>query len=57
MAPAVIVMLMDAITISGTAAVRAFVPLLLSNVIALALVAVGLLLRRGGAGRNSGIAD
>lgn len=48
LAPAIIVLAMDAITISGSAAVRAFVPLLLSHLAALVLVTVGLLLHRSG---------
>ena len=47
MAPALIIVLMDAITISGEAAVRAFVPLFLSIVLSLVVVLVILLVRRG----------
>ena len=57
MAPAIIVMMMDAITISGAAGVRAFVPLLLSNILALALVVVVLVFRRGGKGRGGSPAE
>jgi hypothetical protein len=38
---------MDAITISGEAAVRAFVPLLLSVILSLVLVVIVLLVKRG----------
>ena len=47
MAPALIIVLMDAITISGTAAVRAFVPLFLTVVLALMLALVFMLIARG----------
>jgi len=47
MAPALIVVMMDAITISGEAAARAFVPLFLSIVLSLAVVLLILLVRRG----------
>jgi len=46
MAPALIIVLMDAITIGGAAAARAFVPLFLSIVLALVSVLVILLIRR-----------
>ncbi len=46
-APALIIVLMDAITISGEAAVRAFVPLFLSVILALVVAGVWLLIRRG----------
>lgn len=46
LAPALMVVMMDAITISGAAAVRAFIPLLLSFLLALA-VAVTLALYPG----------
>lgn len=46
MAPALIIVLMDAITISGEAAARAFVPLFLSMVLSLVVVLVILLIRR-----------
>ena len=48
LAPAVIIVVMDAITIGGDAAVRAFVPLFLSMIIALVGVVIMLLVRRGG---------
>lgn len=47
MAPALIIVLMDAITIGGDAAVRAFVPLFLSTMIALVGVLLFMLVRRG----------
>ena len=47
MAPALIIVLMDAITISGEAAARAFVPLFLSIVLSLVVVLIILLVRRG----------
>ena len=47
MAPALIIALMDAITISGEAGVRAFVPLLLSVILSLVLAVVMLLVKRG----------
>ncbi|MCB1670978.1 MAG: hypothetical protein R3F41_00130 [Gammaproteobacteria bacterium] len=47
MAPALIIVLMDAITISGEAAVRAFVPLFLAVMLALVVALVWSLIRRG----------
>jgi hypothetical protein len=47
MAPALIIVVMDAITISGEAAVRAFVPLFLSIALSLMFVLVILLVKRG----------
>lgn len=47
MAPALIIVLMDAITIGGEAAVRAFVPLFLAIILALVAALVLMLLRRG----------
>lgn len=47
MAPALIIVMMDAITISSEAAVRAFVPLFLSMSLSLVLVLLMLLVRRG----------
>lgn len=47
MAPALMIVLMDAITIGGEAAIRAFVPLFLSVILSLAVVLIILLVRRG----------
>jgi hypothetical protein len=47
MAPALIIVLMDAITIGAEAAVRAFVPLFLSVTLSLVFVGVILLVKRG----------
>ena len=47
LAPALIIVLMDSITIGPEAAVRAFVPLFLSISISLVMVVVGLLLLKG----------
>ncbi|MEZ5492102.1 MAG: hypothetical protein R3F50_17590 [Gammaproteobacteria bacterium] len=46
MAPALIIVLMDAITIGGEAAVRAFVPLFLSLVLSVVLALLLMLVRR-----------
>jgi len=47
LAPALIIVLMDSITIGPEAAVRAFVPLFLSISISLVMVVVGLLILKG----------
>lgn len=47
LAPALVIVLMDAITISGAAAVRAFVPLFLSVIMSLVAALVLMLVRRG----------
>jgi hypothetical protein len=47
MAPALIIVLMDAITIGGDAAVRAFVPLFLAIMIAVVGALLLMLIRRG----------
>ena len=47
LAPALIIVLMDTITIGPEAAVRAFVPLFLSISISVVMVGVGLLIRKG----------
>ena len=46
MAPALMIVLMDAITVSGQAAVRAFIPLFLATLLALAAAVVSFFLRR-----------
>lgn len=47
LAPALIIVLMDSITIGAEAAVRAFVPLFLSIILSVVTVITGLLLRKG----------
>lgn len=46
LAPALMVVMMDAITVSGQAAVRAFIPLFLSTVLALLLAVLFFFLRK-----------
>lgn len=53
LAPALIIVLMDAITISPEAAVRAFVPLFLATVLALVMALVLMLFRRGRSRQDS----
>lgn len=57
LAPALIVMLMDAITIGRETAVRALVPLFLAIIIAFVIVIICLLFRRRAIVRNSDQAE